>query len=173
MPKKQPKKTVKVVVAPTSSFPDFSQFDSSSTQRGSNRRTQNNYNDDTRTKKKKGSYLDFDETVREVYELGSTKFAGKQKRDYENEQYTTLTGRQRKKQKIPVKIVRGIKKAAAVRETRVEKETKEAGIVTANKRGGTTKKRFSEKVRKASQLHGPAPSIGYLKKGVLTVKRDS
>jgi len=166
MSKKQPKKTVKVVVAP-SSFPDFSQFDSSSSRKS--KKIITNYDNAMRTKKT-GGFLDFDETVREVYDLGSTRFAGKQKRDYEDEQYTTLTGQHRKKQKIPLKVVRGIKKAAIYREARVNKETKEAGIVTANKRGAT-KKNYSEKVRKASQLHGPAPSIGYLKKGVLTVKR--
>lgn len=171
MTKKQKNKKVKVVVAP-SSFPDFSQFDSSSTLGMSKRRIKKNEDNTTMRTKKKNIFLDFDETVREVYTLGSTRFAGKQKRDYEDEQYTTLTGRQRKKQKVPVKIVRGIKKAAAYREARAEQETKDAGIVTANKRGVTNKKRYSEKVRKASELHGPAPSVGYLKKGVLTVNRN-
>ena len=63
--------------------------------------------------------IDMDEAIREVHALGSTGFAGKQARKHKEAQYKALTGRDMKRQKVPLPIVRGIKKKRAER-TRVE-----------------------------------------------------
>lgn len=161
MPKKQ-RKPVVVVSAP-SSFPDFSQFGGSSAK--SKRKNQQQ-----ESTSKKGIEIDFDNTAREIHKLGSTQFIGKQKKQYEAEQYKALTGREKKQHKVPVKIVRGIKKAAAKREARIMKEMKDAGIVTANV-AKKEKRTYSEQNRRDTRIHGPSPSAGFMMKGVLNVKR--
>lgn len=109
--------------------------------------------------------LDWNETAREVRALGATAFVGKQKRNYEDEQYRLLTGRERKKQRVPLPIVRGIKKKAAAREARAQQEAKEAGIVLPKQPKQTVSKRD-----RTADIHGPAPSIGFVSKGMLKVK---
>mmetsp|Transcript_3925 Transcript_3925/g.5123 ORF Transcript_3925/g.5123 Transcript_3925/m.5123 type:complete len:179 (+) Transcript_3925:114-650(+) len=175
---KKKSKAVKVVVAP-SAFPDFSSFSSSSnsTTFGTSsvsRKTSRNHssvNDNTKTKRK-GIDIDFDETAREIYALGSSQFTGKQKRRYQEEQYNELTGREKKKQKVPLKIVRGIKNAAAKRGKRISQEEKDAGIITATNGKGKKKKAYSEQNRRDTRIHGPSPNIGFTKKGVLSVTKD-
>ena len=160
MSKKERKPVVVVVSTAASAFPDFSEFGGLTKK-----------NDFTRKSKRKkgiGIDLDFDDTVREIHKLGSTQFIGKQKKEYEAEQYKKLTGREKKKQKVPVKIVRGIKKAAAKRDARNMKEMKEAGVVTAVK-NTSQKKSYSEKNRRDSRIHGPSPSAGYMSKGIMRV----
>ena len=164
MTKTQKRKPVVVVSAP-SAFPDFSTFEDST--------RSINAHDKKRaplSSKKVGIDMDFDETVRDIHKLGSTQFTGKQKKRFQEEQYKLLTGREKKKQKVPVKIVRGIKFAAAKREARQLKEMKESGVVTATKREGK-KKNYSEKNRRDTRIHGPAPSAGFMSKGMLRVKR--
>ena len=151
-----------VVVSPPSAFPDFSSFGSSKLKKS-----------DSSSKKKsmdKRIELDFDAAKEEIHKLGSTQFTGKQKKEFEAEQYKMLTGRDKKKQKVPVKIVRGIKKAAAKREARMMKEMKDAGVVTAIKKG-TKKKNYSEQNRRDTRLHGPAPNAGFMSKGMLRVRK--
>jgi len=167
--RKRRKKAVEVVVAP-SSFPAPSSVDldkpSSNTRSGS---VSNNTNITTETKRK-GIDIDFNETAREIHQLGSTQFIGKQKRQYEHEQYRALTGRDRKKQKVPVKIVRGLKKAAAKREERQKQELKESGVVTAKNTENTSSgKKYNKQNRKDIDNHGPAPNIGFTKRGVYHV----
>ena len=125
-----------------------------------------------RNGKRVGIEIDFDETVKEIHTLGSTQFTGKQKREYQEEQHKTLTGRAHKKQKVPLKIVRGIKKKAAQREKGIEQENRDAGIVTASTNKKKVNKGYSEKNRTDSRIHGPAPTIGFTKKGVLSVRKD-
>jgi len=162
MPKKD-RKPVVVVSAPLSAFPDFSTF-GDGTSKSKKKYTSKE------SSGKKGIDLDFDDTVREIHTLGSTQFIGKQKKDYEKELYKKLTGREKKKQKVPVKIVRGIKKAAAKRESRMMMEMKDAGIVTAVK-NASEKKSYSEKNRRDSRIHGPSPSAGFMSKGMLRVQK--
>jgi hypothetical protein len=166
MPKKNKRQPVVVVSAP-SAFPDFSSFDTAGTRSLKAKKREVGLE---ASSAKKGIQIDFDDTVREIHQLGSTQFTGKQKKQFEAEQYKALTGREKKKQKVPVKIVRGIKKAAAKREANMLKQLKESGVVTAAK-SAKEKKSYSEKNRRDSRIHGPAPSAGFMSKGMLRVKR--
>jgi hypothetical protein len=174
MPKRRSRAAVTVVSAPTSSFPDFSAFsnlDGTSKSGNKDRKERNNHiNDNLDNDNKKGIDIDFDETVQEIRTLGSTQFTGKQKRKYQDEQYKTLTGREKKKHKVPLNIVRGIKKKAVIREKRWEEEIKESGVVTANTKRKVNKG-YSEQKRTDSRIHGPAPDIGFTKGGVLSVRK--
>jgi len=161
MSSKKVRKPVQVVVSAASAFPDFSEFDTGKPKRKELPQ---------KSSKKKGIDVDLDDAAREIHQLGSTQFVGKQKKEYDAEKYLKLTGREKKKQKVPVKIVRGIKKAAVKRETRIGKEMKDAGIVIAVKKAGR-KKTFSEKNRRDTRIHGPAPSAGFMSKGMLRVKK--
>jgi hypothetical protein len=159
----KPKREVQVVSCPTG-FPPFA-TDASKKQR---EEEDNKYNLMRETRKEakslKRSQLDWHDTAKEIRSLGATGFSGKQKRDYEAEQYLQLTGRIKKKQKIPLPIVRGIKKAADKRDTRQRKEAKEAGIVIPKAAKG------SKKSSTTIKNYGPAPSIGFMKKGTFQVK---
>ena len=164
MPKKNTRKPVVVVSAPASAFPDFSSFETEP------RSIRPKKNDTSRESKNKGIQVDFDDTVKEIHQLGSTQFTGKQKKKFQAEQYKALTGRDKKKQKVPVKIVRGIKKAALKREAKLKKEMKDSGVVTAAKKE-SQKKSYSEKNRRDTRIHGPAPSAGFMSKGMLRLKK--
>lgn len=117
--------------------------------------------DSATTKKKK--LLDWHDTAKEVRKLGATAFEGVQKRNYQDEEYKRLTGRQRKKHHVPLPIVRGIRKKAAERQARTESEAKQAGIVMPKKAKKRTNQEYNPQ--------GPAPSIGKVKNGVLKVKK--
>ena len=121
-------------------------------------------------KRKSGGLLDWDETVREVRGYGATAFSGKQKRDYDDEQYFALTGRQKKKQKVPLPIVRGIKKAAAKRQAQLKQEAREAGIVLP--KSTTAKEQKGSKSDSTIRSYGPAPNIGFMKGGVYRVSNN-
>ena len=112
--------------------------------------------------------LDFHETANEIRHYGSTAFVGQSKRQYEDEQFERLTGRKKKKHQVPLPIVRGIRKKRAEREARELQHAKEAGIVLPKQ----TKKKAGSSARydSTSRVHGPAPSIGFMKKGVFRVK---
>lgn len=110
-------------------------------------------------------FLDWHDTAKEVRDLGATGFSGKKKRAYQDEQYKVLTGRDKKKHQVPLPIVRGIQKKAAERDARELKAAKEAGIVLPR----TANKAKFKKSNATSRVHGPAPSIGFMRKGVLRV----
>lgn len=110
-------------------------------------------------------FLDWDETAREIHKLGATAFEGKQKRDYKDEEYERLTGRKKKHHQVPLPIVRAIAKKAAEREKKRLDEAREAGLVIPSAAGKKKKGRD-----RSSDIYGPAPSIGFLKNGVLKVK---
>lgn len=97
----------------------------------------------TRSKKQE-RLLDWSETAKEIHAFGAKAFVGKQKRNYEEEQYKLLTGREKKKhQRVPLPIVRGIKKKAAQREARQIQEAKEAGIVMPKRAATATMVAFA------------------------------
>ena len=106
-------------------------------------------------------------TMREVHAMGSTLFEGRQKKDYEAERYKALTGRDKKQQRVPLKISRGIKRKAAVRDARRLNEAREAGIIVVSKKTETKTREHG----KHAKLYGPAPSVGFTKKGVLHVRK--
>ena len=115
-------------------------------------------------KSKKPLELDFTQASQEIRHFGSKQFAGKSKREYEDGQYFKLTGRKRKKHQVPLPIVRGIKKKAAERDARAREEAKQAGIVLPQP------KKSKKQHDNTSRVHGPAPSVGFMKKGILRVK---
>jgi len=126
-----------------------------------------NQREPTPSKKQQEPLLDWSETAKEIHAFGAKAFAGKQKRNYEEEAFKRLTGREKKKQRMPLPIVRGIKRKAAQREARRIQEAREAGIVLP-KQASRTKQ---EESRNASaSVHGPAPTIGFVSKGVLRLK---
>lgn len=108
--------------------------------------------------------MDFLRASQDVRHFGSNQFVGKSKRDYDDEQYLKLTGRKRKKHQVPLPIVRGIKKKAAEREARAHDEAKQAGIVLPQP------KKPRKRRDKTSKIHGPAPTVGFMMKGILRVK---
>ncbi|GAX22344.1 hypothetical protein FisN_3Hu450 [Fistulifera solaris] len=116
------------------------------------------------SKSNKTPEFDFSQASQEIRHFGSKQFAGKSKKEYEDEQYFKLTGRKRKKHQVPLPIVRGIKKKAAEREARAREEAKQAGIVLPQPK--KAKKEYDNTTR----VHGPAPSVGFMKKGILRVK---
>mmetsp|Transcript_20536 Transcript_20536/g.33018 ORF Transcript_20536/g.33018 Transcript_20536/m.33018 type:complete len:190 (+) Transcript_20536:83-652(+) len=118
-------------------------------------------------KNQSSELLDWHDTAKEIRAYASAAFTGKQKRDYEDEQYFMLTGRHKKKQKVPLPIVRGIKKAAAQREAKAREEARQAGIVIPK----ATKE--TKKSDAAYRVHGPAPSIGFVKQGVYRVSNNN
>lgn len=121
---------------------------------------------DGKKKKKKDKLLDFRDVALEIRHYGAKALEGKSKRAYQDEEFEKLTGRKKKKHSVPLPIVRGIRKKAAEREAREQQEAREAGLVLPKK------KKIKEKRQDAAtrRVHGPAPSIGFMKKGMLSVK---
>ena len=185
--KKRQRKEVQVVMCP-SAFPDFRSID------GSTRRSANSSSSggaaaavrrggrdgkSSASAAAGGTEIDMDEAIREVHALGSTGFAGKQARKHKEAQYKALTGRDMKRQKVPLPIVRGIKKKRAEREARAEAEQREAGVITSTNskkdRDRKKAKAYSQERRKSDSMrtaYGPSPDVGFMKGGVLRVKRD-
>lgn len=108
--------------------------------------------------------LDWYDTANEIRAYGATAFVGKQKRDYQDDEYLQLTGRHKKKQQVPLPIVRGIKKAAEKRDAKARQEAKEAGIVLPKA------KKEAKKPSTTNRNYGPAPNIGFMKRGVFRMK---
>lgn len=118
--------------------------------------------------------LDWNDTAHEIRSLGATAFVGKQKRQFQDEQYEQLTGRKQKKHHVPFPIRMGINKKAAQRLDRQLAEAKASGLVlpkSMTTSSSKTKKR--EDASRTSRIHGPAPSVGFMTKGVLKVKKPS
>jgi len=156
---KKPSKDVKVVIAPTT-IPGSSSV-STTTMAVS-------HPVELKSGPRRGEPIDFRETMREVCALGSKRFEGSQKKNYEAERYKDLIGRYKKQQRVPLKISRGIKKKAAVREARRISEAREAGIILGSRRPEGKKLRYPTK---NSKQYGPVPSIGSTKNGVLCVRK--
>jgi hypothetical protein len=153
---KKRRREVQVVTCPTD-FPQDPRANSASARPRERERKEQRFDNNS----KKETFLDWNDTAREVRTLGSQAFMGKEKREYRQEEYTRLTGRKEKQQRVPLPIQRGIKKKAAQRLERQREEARQAGIILP-----VAKK---EKPR-VNKDQGPAPSIGYMKKGVFRVK---
>ena len=119
---------------------------------------------------KKKPEMNFLDTSREIYSLGATAFTGYQLKSHKEAEYKELTGRTKKRQKIPLKIFRGMKEKQAKLSKKVEDEAKEAGIVMATRKKHQ-KKTYSEKNRKDARLFGPSPNIGFMSGGVYKYKK--
>ena len=156
---KRPKKQVEVVKCP-SAFPVSSKGQRKRPRESSSTNNNDHSNSRQGFNKRERGLLDWHDTAKEIRSYGAQAFSGKQKRDYEDEKYYQLTGRHKKKPSCPLPIVRGIKKAAAKREARQREEAKQAGIVIAKP------KKEDKKYDSTYKSFGPAPSIGFVKKGV-------
>ena len=134
-------------------------------------RNRDDHADTTNNNKKKQTaildYLNWNETYKQIQTLGSTGFEKAQKRNYKDEEYERLTGRKPKKQKIPLPIVRGLRKKAQAREARQLEQDRQAGIVQV-----VVVKKAKQPKAATSRIHGPAPSVGFVKNGVLRVKKE-
>ena len=130
-------------------------------------RCQPNPEDDDKksVKSSNSNLLDFHDMAHEIRHYGSAALDKRSRKDYEAEEYQRLTGRRPKHHAVPLPIVRGIRKKKAARERRLEQQAKEAGVVLP-----TPKKKKKTVYQKKRELHGPAPSIGFLSKGVLRLK---
>ena len=156
--KLKPKREVQVVKAPTA-------FPISNKKSRKRPREQQTKQQSENKSGESSKFLDWQETAKEIRAYGATAFIGKEKRDYEDEKYFALTGRHKKKQHVPLPIVRGIKKAAAKRDAKMRREAKEAGIIIPKAKEET------KKVSSTYRTYGPAPSIGFMKKGVFQVSK--
>jgi hypothetical protein len=118
--------------------------------------------------------LDWNDTCREMKQLvaSSSAFSKQTKRQYQQEEYQRLTGRRhhRKKQHVPQYIVRGIKKKAKARLEKQQEEATLHGIVLPP---SMHPKQTREKSNKRNYHSGPAPSIGYMKRGVYRVNNHN
>ena len=205
------KRSVEVVVCPTA-FPDFStvggstsrlreqqrKIASSTSSRSSGHkcdaRDRSEYN-----KKDMPPALDMQETIREVHKFGAEGFTGVQKKSHQNAELERLTGRTAKRQKIPTKILVGMRKKAMKREEREKEELKESGVVSHHSSSSNATKKKAKDRRKGkdeqggSRLRGvfgsnharntgdrrrmdprsfgPAPDVGFMRKGMLKVKQ--
>jgi hypothetical protein len=120
--------------------------------------------------------LDFATVSKEVRNLSATAFVKQKKRAYEDEQYERLTRRKRENVKVPLPILRGRAKKQAARAVAAAQHAKEAGIEIelssttppANKRQKRGQKHEGSRSREA-RIHGPAPSVGFVAKGVLRI----
>jgi len=162
--KKRQRPQVEVIVCP-SSFPTSS---TKKARRSSNDRSLSDEGTTrTSTHSKNQRLLDWNKTAEEVRSLGATAFVGQQKRSYQDEQYKLLTNREKKQQRVPLPIVRGIKKKAAIRQARQLQEAKEAGLVIPKQQKA---KKKNDNATNKWNVHGPAPSIGFVSKGMLKLK---
>ena len=163
-----------MVVCP-SAFPDFTTVGGSTSRRREKLRTDN---DSRRNKKDDGMRynnkknkddgrppaLDVQETIREVHKFGATGFTDKQqKKAHKNDEYEKLTGRTVKRQKIPTKILVGMRKKAMKREEREKREMRESGVVSHTTSGTSSsltknkKKRDNKRDKKSSDKVGVGP----------------
>ena len=195
---KKRRREVKVVVCP-SAFPDFTTVGGSTSRRQQKERGIIPQKDAKETDD--GLELDVQQTIREIHKFGATGFQGSQKKTHEKAEYEWLTGRVQKRQKIPTKILVGMRQKALKREERQKKELQESGVVShqvVNKSSAKAKKkrnnkddeqkagpglvqgvfgsnsRKNKKGNRRSMDAGsfcPAPDVGFMKKGMLRVKR--
>ena len=193
---KKRKREVQVVVCP-SAFPDFTTVGGSTSRRVQKERgIPSKYRED-KASATTGLDLDVQETIREVHKFGATGFQGSQKKSHEKAEYEWLTGRTQKRQKIPTNIIVGMRKKAMKREERQKKELQESGVVSHHSSSKKSKKKRRDDEPKAGPgvvqgvfgsnnrkkrgnrrsmdagSFGPAPDVGFMKQGILRVKRPS
>jgi hypothetical protein len=201
---KKRKREVQVVVCP-SAFPDFATVGGSTSRRiqkerggGTSQKDRNSTKDGSSTTTT-GLELDVQQTIREVHKFGATGFQGSQKKSHEKAEYEWLTGRVQKRQKIPTKILVGMRQKAMKREERHKKELQESGVVShksgnkssANKAkkkrrddepqpgpgvvqgvfGSNSRKKKGNRRSMNPGSFGPAPDVGFMRKGMLRVKQ--
>lgn len=80
-------------------------------------------------------------------------------------------GKPLKRARVPQNILAGMIRKQEKREGKAAKLAKEAGIVTDKKKEGK-ERGFSERNRKEREVQGPSPNPGFMKGGVLYVKKS-
>jgi hypothetical protein len=180
------KREVQIVSCPTD-FPDFSTVGGSTSRRRSGTKRPSQDHPIKAATQKSPPELDVQETIREIHKFGATGFTGSQQKQHKAEEYERITGRQQKRQKIPTKILVGMRKKAIKREEKIKAEMKESGVVshrsTAAKKddelrpgqirgvfGAKNSRNKGDRRKMSSRSFGPAPSVGFMKKGMLRVK---
>lgn len=155
------KREVKVVKCP-SAFPI-------STKPKKRPRDDNQNRGENRGSSKDSKLITLHDAAKDIRAFGATTFIGKQKRDYEDEKYFQLTGRHKKKNSCPLPLVRGLKRAAARRDTKAREEARQAGIVLPKQKEDGAKKSMTDA---DFRKFGPAPNIGFMKAGVYRAPKD-
>jgi len=159
-----PKREVQVVTCP-SAFPISTKPKKKRPRDDDN----DNDNDNGSSRQSKTKLLDWHDTAKEIRAYGAQAFIGRQKRDYQDEQYYKLTGRHKKKPKCPLPLVRGLKRAAAKRDAKAKEEARKSGIVIPKQKDDSSKKSMSDA---DFRKFGPAPNIGFMKSGVYRVPKN-
>mmetsp|Transcript_18055 Transcript_18055/g.23406 ORF Transcript_18055/g.23406 Transcript_18055/m.23406 type:complete len:165 (-) Transcript_18055:60-554(-) len=162
MENKKKRKEVHVVECPPAFPPGWGKGQG----KGKKRSTET-FSEDRKFDKK--PLLDFGEVSKEIRELGSTTFTGYEKKLFKERKYEELTGRKKARDKIPIKILRGIKAKQRSRVKKIEDEAKESGVVIARKK--KAKSKFNVEKRKSERTAGPAPNIGFMMKGAYRVNK--
>jgi Domain of unknown function (DUF4602) len=154
-----------------------------------------------RVDSKKNVGLDWNETVREVKKFGAMGWGGQQPKGFtddsmndpleniksslsdrkkyrlhKEEEYLRLTGRTMKHHAVPLPIVRGLKKKAQEREQRQLQEARDAGVVLPKSATSLSSRKKQEEKKQMNftrnRVYGPAPSIGFVKRGVFRVRGE-
>jgi len=132
--------------------------------------------------------LDVQETIREVHSFGAEGFTGQQKKSHAAAEYERITGRAMKRQKIPTKIIRGMREKAKKREAREQLELRESGVVSHERKksesgrgeeptssgvegvfGSSRRRNTGQRRKMDASKFGPNPDVGFLHKGMLRV----
>jgi hypothetical protein len=170
---------VELVVCP-SAFPDFTTVGGSTSRRRERSRRELDDRDDDRRRggvgerrrrsnddgKSDRPELDVQETIREVHKFGAMGFTGARKRSHQNAEYEKLTGRTAKRQKIPTKILVGMRQKAMKREERQKREERESGVVghsttSSSSHGNTTTTTTTTKKKRAKRdKRPPSDDVG-------------
>ncbi|KAJ8605460.1 hypothetical protein CTAYLR_003317 [Chrysophaeum taylorii] len=109
--------------------------------------------------------LSLRDAKRQVLELGASGFSKRAKRVFET-QRTEAFGGKVKAQRMPFKMLLGIRRAEAKRERREAEERRAAGVVAAAPKKDLVTRRSTPKKRRA-----PKPPTDDLRDGVLDVSR--
>ncbi|KAL3761902.1 hypothetical protein ACHAW5_006131 [Stephanodiscus triporus] len=161
---------VEVVVCP-SAFPDFTTVGGSTSRRRERSRRELDVAGERLRRRQRSAddgkgdrpELDVQETIREVHKFGAGGFTGARKRSHQNAEYEKLTGRTAKRQKIPTKILVGMRQKAMKREERQKREERESGVVghsTTTTTTTTTKKKKKRDKRPSDDVRAGAGPRG-------------
>ena len=165
-PKSKKKVEVKVVECPTD-FPDWRKVSSGPVSSHRVRQEAASSRNELKRSAQKTKDIDFFQASKEVRELGSTTFTGYQKKLNQERIYEEITGMKKKRDKIPVKLLRKKKTKLSRQTMTLEIEAREAGTVIATKKKAD--KKYSKEKRTSEKSHGPVPSIGFMSNGMYRV----
>jgi hypothetical protein len=114
---------------------------------------------------------DFNNMFKSVQSLGSEQFTGYKAKLTKEANYLATVGKPLKRARVPQNILAGMIKKQEKREEKANTLAREAGIITENKKKKGERKSYSEANRRNNNIMGPSPSNGFMKGGILHVKR--